>query len=42
MFEAKLLVGEDPEGKTIVDLIDIKAERFSSLKKLLRTTACIV
>ena len=42
LFEAKLVVGENPEGKAIADLSDIKAERFSSLRKLLRTTAWIV
>ena len=35
LFEAKLVVGESPEGKAVVDFSDIEAERFSSLRKLL-------
>ena len=42
LYEAKLAVGESPEGKTPVDLSDIKAERFSSLQRLLKVTAWIV
>ena len=42
LYEAKLAVGESPEGKTPVDLSDIKTERFSSLQRLLKVTAWIV
>ena len=42
LYEAKLAVGESPEGKIPVDLSDIKAERFSSLQRLLKVTAWIV
>ena len=47
IFEAKLIVGECiPETlsstATTIDLSDIDAERFSSLQKLLRTTAWIL
>ena len=41
LYEAKLAVGESPEGKTPVDLSGIKAERFSSLQRLLKVTAWI-
>ena len=36
LYEAKLAVRECPEGKTSVDLSDIKVERFSSLQRLLK------
>ena len=32
LFEAKLVSGESPEGKAALDLSDIKAEQFPSLR----------
>ena len=40
LFEAKLVAGESPDGN--INLSDIRIERFSSLQKLLRTTARIL
>ena len=40
LFETKLIAGESPDGNVNLSIIEI--ERFSSLQKLLRTTAWIL